>query len=225
MSRPFPSRNAPPPPLHRINGKIRAREVRVIGPDGQQVGVIPLGQAIVMAQNSGLDLVEIAATAIPPVCRIVDYGKFKYERSKREKEGKKHQHSNDVKEIQLSPTIDPHDLGIKLDHAIGFLCEDLKVKISLRFRGRQMAHTEIGMGVVQKFLKDVSGWGQPDNHPKLIGRSINVMISPLPKQKRAKNPKEVAEAAPAAAPTPAAKPVRVVGDSESADEPAKPTAE
>ncbi len=201
MSRPFPSRHSPPPPLHRINGKIRAREVRVIGPDGQQVGVIPLGQAIVMAQGAGLDLVEIAATAVPPVCRIVDYGKFKYELSKKEKEGKKHQHSNDVKEVQLSPTIDPHDLGIKLDHAIGFLCEDLKVKISLRFRGRQMAHTEVGMGVIQKFLKDVAGWGQPDNQPKLIGRSINVMISPLPKQKRAKNPK-AADVPPPAPPKP-----------------------
>lgn len=187
--------------------------------------MIPLGQAIVMAQNSGLDLVEIAATAMPPVCRIVDYGKFKYELSKKEKEGKKHQHSNDVKEIQLSPTIDPHDLGIKLDHAIGFLCEDQKVKISLRFRGRQMAHTEVGMGVVQRFLKDVSGWGQPDNHPKLIGRSINVMISPLPKQKRAKNPKEEAGAVPAAVPAPAAKPVRVAGDSGSEGEPATPPAE
>lgn len=195
MSRPFPSRT-PPPPLHRINGKIRAREVRVIGPDGQQVGVIPLGQAIVMAQNSGLDLVEIAAAAVPPVCRIVDYGKFKYELAKKEKDSRKHQHSNEVKEVQLSPTIDPHDLGIKLEHAIEFLCEDMKVKISLRFRGRQMAHTEVGMGVVQKFLKDITPWGHPDNHPKLIGRSINVMISPLPKQKRARNPKE-AEDAPA----------------------------
>ncbi len=214
MSRPFPSRHAPPQPLHRINGKIRAREVRVIGPAGQQVGVIPLGQAIVMAQNAGLDLVEIAAAAVPPVCRIVDYGKFKYELSKKEKDGKKQHHSNEVKELQLSPTIDPHDLGIKLDHAIGFLCDDMKVKISLRFRGRQMAHTEIGMGVVQKFLKDVSPWGQPDNHPKLIGRSINVMISPLPKQKRAKNPKEAIQP-PAKVVAPEEKPVvkRVTTDS------------
>jgi translation initiation factor IF-3 len=207
LSRPFPSRN-PPPPLHRINGKIRAREVRVIGPDGQQVGVIPLGQAIVMAQNAGLDLVEIAATAIPPVCRIVDYGKFKYEQSKKEREGKKHQHSSEVKEIQLSPTIDPHDLGIKKDHATDFLCEDMKVKVSLRFRGRQMAHTEIGMGVVEKFLRELALWGHPDNQPKLVGRSINVMISPLPKQKRAKHPKDAVGSAPAK-PTapPAAAPV------------------
>lgn len=206
MSRPFPSRN-PPPPLHRINGKIRAREVRVIGPDGQQVGVISLGQAIVMAQNAGLDLVEIAATAIPPVCRIVDYGKFKYELAKKEKEGKKHQHSSEVKEIQLSPTIDPHDLGIKRDHATDFLCEDMKVKVSLRFRGRQMAHTEIGMGVVEKFLRDLAPWGHPDNQPKLVGRSINVMISPLPKQKRAKHPKEGAAGVPAKPVVPPAAPV------------------
>lgn len=194
MSRPFPSRHAPPQPLHRINGKIRAREVRIIAADGSQAGVMDLRQALGMAQSQGLDLVEIAPNAVPPVCRVVDYGKFKYELAKKEKESKKHQHANEVKEVQLSPTIDPHDLGIKMDHAVGFLCEDMAVKISLRFRGRQMAHTEIGMAVVQKFLKDIAPWGQPSNQPKLIGRSINVMIAPLPKQKRAKNPKETGQA-------------------------------
>lgn len=168
-----------------------------------------------MAQNAGLDLVEIAATAVPPVCRIVDYGKFKYELSKKEKEGKKHQHSSEVKEIQLSPTIDPHDLGIKMDHATEFLCEDMKVKVSLRFRGRQMAHTEVGMGVVVKFLRDLAPWGHPDNQPKLVGRSINVMISPLPKQKRAKHPRDAANAAPA-------KPVASDGDGAPAPAPRPP---
>ena len=190
MSRPFPSRFTPPQPLYRINGKIRAREVRVIGPDGQQVGVIDLGAAINMARNQGLDLVEIAATAVPPVCRIVDFGKFKYEMSKKDGESKKHHHANLVKEVQLTPRIDPHDLGIKRDHAIGFLCEDMKVKVALRFRGREMAHTEIGRAVVDKFLKDLAPWGHPDFPPKLIGKSINAMLSPLPKQKRARNPKE-----------------------------------
>ena len=190
MSRPFPSRFTPPQPQYRVNGKIRAREVRVIGPTGQQVGVIDLAAAINMARAQGLDLVEIAATAVPPVCRIVDFGKFKYEMAKKDNESKKHQHANLVKEVQLTPRIDPHDLGIKLDHAVGFLCEDMKVKVALRFRGREMAHTEIGRAVVDKFLKDIAPWGHPDFPPKLIGKSINVMVSPLPKAKRAKDPKE-----------------------------------
>ncbi len=191
MSRPFPSRFSPPQPQYRINGKIRAREVRVIGADGQQIGVMELGGAIKMALSQGLDLVEIAATAVPPVCRIVDFGKFKYETAKKERDSKKHQNASTVKEVQLTPRIDPHDLGIKLDHAVDFLCEDMKVKVALRFRGREMAHTEIGKGVVEKFLKDLAPWGHPDFPPKLIGKAINVMVSPLPKQKRAKHPREL----------------------------------
>jgi translation initiation factor IF-3 len=134
--------------------------------------------------------VEIAATAVPPVCRIVDYGKFKYELSKKERDSKKHQAVNLVKEVQLSPRIDPHDLGIKREHTIGFLCEDMKVKATLRFRGREMAHTEVGKEVMNKFLEQLAPWGHPDFPPKLVGKAINVMISPLPKNKRAKNPKE-----------------------------------
>jgi translation initiation factor IF-3 len=189
LNRPF-SRHQQAQPLHRINGKIRARDVRVIGHDGQQVGVIDLAAAINLARQAGVDLVEIAPNAVPPVCRIIDYGKFKYELSKKERDSKKHQHTNTVKEVQLSPRIDPHDLGIKLEHAIGFLCEDMKVKATLRFRGREMAHTEIGKEVMEKFLEKLSPWGHPDFPPKLIGRAINVMVSPLAKNKRAKNPKE-----------------------------------
>jgi translation initiation factor IF-3 len=195
LSRPF-SRHQPQQPLHRVNGRIRAREVRVIGPDGQQVGVLELPAALNLARAQGVDLVEVAPTAVPPVCRLVDYGKFKYELAKKERDSKKHQHINLVKEVQLSARIDPHDFGIKLDHAIGFLCEDMKVKISLRFRGREMAHTEIGRQVVEKFLDDLGPWGHPDSPAKLIGRSINVMVSPHPKHKRAKNPKEGQELAP-----------------------------
>ncbi len=192
MSRPF-SRPQPGQPQHRINGKIRAREVRVIGIDGQQVGIMDLAAAINLARQNGVDLVEIAATAVPPVCRIVDYGKFKYELSKMERDSKKHQAVNLVKEVQLSPRIDPHDLGIKKEHTIGFLCEDMKVKATLRFRGREMAHTEVGKEVMDKFLEQLAPWGHPDFPPKLVGKAINVMISPLPKNKRAKNPKEASE--------------------------------
>ena len=193
MSRPFPSRS-PSGPSVRINGKIRAREVRVIGPDSQQLGVHSLADAIRMAQGQGVDLVEIAPTATPPVCRLVDYGKFKYEQAKRDKDSKKHQHANRVKELQLSAVIDPHDFQTKFDHAVDFLCDDMKVKIALRFRGREMAHTEFGFQVVNKFLKDLSPWGHPDHDVKLVGRSINVMISPLPRNKRAKHPREGADA-------------------------------
>lgn len=141
-----------------------------------------------MATQQGVDLVEIAPAAVPPVCRLVDYGKFKYEQAKKDKDSRKHHHSNEVKEIQLTPRIDPHDMGIKLEHAIGFLCEDMKVKLALRFRGRELAHKENGFNVVKKFLIDVSPWGHADNEPKLNGKMIQVMLSPQPKHKRAKNP-------------------------------------
>jgi translation initiation factor IF-3 len=143
-----------------------------------------------MARAAGVDLVEIAANATPPVCRLVDFGKYRYEQAKRDKESKKHQHANKVKEVQLSPKIDPHDLGVKIEHAIDFLCEDMKVKIALKFRGREMAHTEIGFQVINKFLQEVAPFGHPDFQAKLIGRGINVMISPLPRNKRARNPKQ-----------------------------------
>src|SRR6185437_3182750 len=127
----------------------------------------------------------------PPVCRVVDYGKFRYEQAKKDKESKKHQHASTVKEVQLSPRIDPHDLGVKTDHAIDFLCEDMKVKVTLKFRGREMQHTEFGFQVIKKFLENISPYGHPDFQPKLIGKGINVMISPLPRNKRAKNPRQV----------------------------------
>jgi translation initiation factor IF-3 len=194
LSRPFPSRGfSSSASFVRINGKIRAREVRVIGVDGAQLGVIPLTEALGIARQAGVDLVEIAPNATPPVCRVVDYGKYRYEQAKKEKESKKHQHASTVKEVQLSPRIDPHDLGVKTVHAIDFLCEDMKVKVTLKFRGREMAHTEFGFQVVKKFIEDIAPYGHPDFSPKLIGKGINVMISPLPRNKRAKNPNQSAE--------------------------------
>jgi len=190
LSRPFPSRNSSPASFIRINGKIRAREVRVIGLDGKQLGVMSLNEALILARQSGVDLVEIAAAATPPVCRIVDFGKFRYEQAKKDKESKKHQHASTVKEVQLSPRIDPHDLSVKVGHAIDFLCEDMKVKVALRFRGREMQHTEFGFQVVQKFIAELAAYGHPDFPPKLIGRGISLMLSPLPRNKRAKNPRQ-----------------------------------
>ncbi len=189
MSRPFPSRSSSSSgSFVRINGKIRAREIRVIGLDGHQLGVKTLGEAINLARANGVDLVEIAPNAVPPVCRLVDYGKFRYEQSKKDKESRKHQHANKVKEVQLSAAIDPHDFAVKLGHAIDFLCEEMKVKASLRFRGREMAHKEFGFQVVERFIKELAPYGHPDAPPKLAGRNINLMLSPLPRNKRAKNP-------------------------------------
>lgn len=189
MSRPFPPRNSNPASFIRVNGKIRAREVRVIGVDNKQVGVVPLNEALNMARLNGVDLVEISPNAEPPVCRLVDFGKFRYELAKKEKESKKHQHASTVKEVQLSPRIDPHDLGIKTQHAIDFLCEDMKVKVALKFRGRENAHTEIGFEVINKFIENIAPYGHPDFQPKLVGKAINLMISPLPRNKRAKHPR------------------------------------
>lgn len=187
MSRPFPPRQYPPSNYTRVNNKIRAREVRLIEED-QQLGIFSLTDALSMARQRGVDLVEIAPNATPPVCRLVDYGKFRYEQAKKDKEAKKHQHANKVKEIQLSANIDPHDFSVKLSHAIEFLCEEMKVKVTLRFRGREMAHQEFGFKQVQNFIKDLTPYGHPDAPPKLIGKGINVMLSPLPRNKRAKNP-------------------------------------
>ena len=207
MSR-FPSRSFQPrEPQHRRNGKIRAREVRVIDDNKEQLGVMPLGDALRLAQSKGLDLIEIAATASPPVCRIVDYGKFRYEESKKEKESQTRQPGNKMKEIQLSAVIDPHDFGVKLAQAIEFLSEDMKVRLKLRFKGRQKAHKEFGFEVLNRFVKDAAAYGRADSPPKMLGdRDLNVLISPLPKDKRPKAPKPPKPAAPAPDPGSAANP-------------------
>jgi translation initiation factor IF-3 len=193
LSRPFPSRNSSSTAHLRVNGKIRAREVRVIDGNDKNLGILLLNDALVLARQHGVDLVEISPTANPPVCRLVQIGKFRYELAKKEKESRKHQHASTVKEIQLSPRIDPHDLGIKLMHAVDFLCEDMKVKVALKFRGREMAHTEIGFDVIRKFLSEIGPYGHQDFEPKLNGRNIVVMITPLPRNKRAKNPRKMDE--------------------------------
>ncbi|HKQ40214.1 MAG TPA: translation initiation factor IF-3 [Verrucomicrobiae bacterium] len=222
MNRPFsPRSSSSGGSFIKVNGKIRAREVRVIGVDGSQLGVLSLQDALNMARNNGVDLVEIAATANPPVCRLVDYGKFRYEQSKKEKESKKRQHATKVKEIQLSPGIDPHDFGVKVHHAIEFLCEDMKVKVTLKFRGREMAHKEFGFKKIEKFVKETSPWGHPDAPPKLVGKGIVLMISPLPRNKRAKDPRPHP---PAEEPSEKPAPGPGKGSSNGAGEPSAPTA-
>jgi len=200
LSRPFPSRSHHSrEPLHRRNGKIRAREVRVIDEAKEQLGVMTLNAALKLAQAKGLDLIEIAANATPPVCRIVDYGKFLYEESKRGKDA--HQSAGRMKELQITPAIDSHDLAVKRDHAIQFLCDDMQVKIKLRFRGRQKAHKEIGLELMNQIVKDLAPYGQADSPPKMLGdRDLNVLLSPLPRNKRAKNPREANAPEPPPAP-------------------------
>jgi translation initiation factor IF-3 len=154
------------------------------------VGILPLHEAISMARTSDMDLVEVAPNATPPVCRVVDYGKFRYEQAKREKESKKHHHASRVKEVQLSASIDPRDYGVKLGHAIDFLCEDMKVKVTLRFRGREMAHQQFGQQIVERFTKDLAPYGHQDAAPRLVGKRLHLMLLPLPRNKRAKNPRQ-----------------------------------
>jgi translation initiation factor IF-3 len=196
LSRPFPSRSyRSREPLHRRNGKIRAREVRVIDETKQQLGVMSLNEALRLAQSKGLDLIEIAAAATPPVCRIVNYGKFLYEEAKRGKEGAGRQATGRMKELQISPAIDPHDLAVKVNHATKFLCDDTKVRVKLRFRGRQKAHKEIGYDLMNRFIKEVAAYGQADAPPKMMGdRDLNVLLSPLPRDRRAKHPRTVESA-------------------------------
>jgi translation initiation factor IF-3 len=204
LSRPFPSRSFQSrEPQHRRNGKIRAREVRVLDEAKEQLGVMSLNEALRLAQGKGLDLVEIAPTATPPVCRIVNYGKFLYEEAKRHKDAQARQSAGRMKELQLSPVIDPHDLAVKRNHAIQFLCDDLKVRIKLRFKGRQKAHKEFGFEVVNRFVKEVAAYGQADSPPKMLGdRDLNVVLSPLHRDKRAKNPRLAASEKPGTGATP-----------------------
>ncbi len=176
-------------PRTRVNDHIRVREVRVVGANGTQIGVMQTRDAIVLAKTHGLDLVEIAATARPPVCKICDFGKFKYEESKKKKENKKSAHVNKTKEIQLRPRCEQHDFDFKLARAVDFLCQDMKVKVYLRFRGRENAHKELGFDAVQRFLDELKLYGKADTKPRLAGRGINVLIQPLSKRDRAVNPR------------------------------------
>ena len=156
--------------------------MRVIDPDGNQLGVMSSDQAYKQAQQIGLDLVEVAPNATPPVCRILDFGKYIYEENKKTKSSKSS--AAKIKEIELTARIDPHDLMTKLTHGEAFLNEGNKVKLRLKFRGREMAHVEIGFAVVKKAIEELSSVGHPDSEPKLAGRNIMVMVSPLPANKR-----------------------------------------
>lgn len=167
----------------RINERIRAREVRVIlASNNEQLGVMRLDEAIRKARGMGLDLVEIAPNAQPPVCRIVDFGKFRYDLSKQEKDKK--QTATKVKEIKFRVNIDEHDYLTKIRHAEDFLDKGNKVKVHLQFRGREMAHQDLGVLVVKRVREDLVGMAHVDMEPKLVGRAIGMTLSPLPVGKR-----------------------------------------
>lgn len=169
----------------RVNERIRAPKVRVVdGVTNQQYGVLATAVALRMARERGLDLVEVAATADPPVCKIVDYGKYKYIQEKHKKEAHKHQKGGKVKELKFRIGIDPHDYNIKIVHAEDFLAEGHKVRIQLQFRGRQMAHQELGHQLAGKIKQDLLTMGHVDQEPKMAGRNINMQISPLPERQR-----------------------------------------
>ncbi|GHV05496.1 translation initiation factor IF-3 [Clostridia bacterium] len=163
---------------HQINEDIRDREVRLIGGDGAQLGVVPLREAMRIAAEQEMDLVKIAPTAAPPVCKIMDYGKFRFEQAKKEKEAKKNQHIVEIKEIRLSPGIDSHDFDFKLKAAIKFLGEGNKVKVSIRFRGREMAHTSIGQQQMLKFAEGCAEDATLERAPKLEGRNMLMFLAP-----------------------------------------------
>src|SRR5216117_1557926 len=170
-------------PQFRVNGRIRAREVRVIlGSTGEQLGVMKLSDALRKAQGIGLDLVEIAPTANPPVCKIVALGKFRYDISKHTKDKKPA--SSKLKEIKFRVNIDEHDYLTKIRHGEEFLDRGNKVRVQLQFRGREMAHQEFGMQLVEKVREDLSGMSQVEMEPKLAGRNITMTLSPLPANRR-----------------------------------------
>ena len=163
---------------HQINEEIRDKEVRLIGADGEQLGIMSASAARQAAIEADLDLVKIAPTANPPVCKIMDYGKFRFEQTKREKEAKKNQHMVEVKEIRMSPVIDVNDFNVKLKNAQKFLADGNRVKVTVRFRGREMAHTNIGEELLTRFAEGCNEIATMDKKPKLDGRFMTIHLSP-----------------------------------------------
>jgi len=162
----------------RVNDKIRSRQVRVIDADGNQLGVLAVDQAIELARAQGQDLVEVAPQADPPVCRILDYGKYKYQQSKRSQAAKRKQRVIQVKEVKFRPKTDEHDYLFKVEHVRRFLRDGNKAKVTIMFRGREMAHTDIGRKILDRVIVDISDTGQVENPPRLEGRNMSMILGP-----------------------------------------------
>ena len=163
-----------------INEQIRDREVRLIGSNGEQLGIMSAREALKIAEEAELDLVKIAPKAKPPVCKIIDYGKYRFEMQKRDKEAKKNQKTVDIKEIRLSLNIDTNDFNTKVNQAAKFLAKGDKVKVSIRFRGREMAHSNLGLEVHKRFAAALEGSATVEKQPKLEGRSMQMFLAPAP---------------------------------------------
>lgn len=175
---------------HQINEEIRDKEVRLIGANGEQLGVVPLQKAFDAAEQANLDLVKIAPKAVPPVCRVMDYGKFRFEQAKKEKEARRNQRVVEIKEIRLSLNIDTHDIEFKTKSARKFLAEGNKLKVSLRFRGRAIAHSQLGEEQLMRFAEGLSDIASVEKPPKLEGRSMMMFLAPKaqkPEPKKAKS--------------------------------------
>lgn len=203
----IPPRNLPPrrPRIREnVNEAIRVREVRAVFPDGS-VEIMPTLAAVRKAQDMGLDLILIAPTAEPPVAKAMDYGQWQYENKKKQHEAKRKQHIILVKELKFRPNTDDHDYDFKKNHAIRFLKEGNRVKAVVQFRGREIAHTDIGRKLLQRFAEDLAAFGTVEGMPKMEGRNAHVLISPV-KAKEAPKEKEPAKEKPAGAPPAAAAP-------------------
>ena len=161
-----------------INEQIRDKEIRLIDENGEQLGIVSSREAQKIADERKLDLVKIAPTAKPPVCRIMDYGKYKFDHAKKEKEARKKQKTVDVKELRLSPSIDTHDVQVKVKKANEFLKDGDKVKISIRFRGREIGHSKVGMQIMEDFAKATEEFGTVDKQPKMEGKSLVMFLAP-----------------------------------------------
>jgi translation initiation factor IF-3 len=190
----------------RINERIRAREVRVIDEKGEQLGILPPFEALKIARERGLDLVEVSPNAVPPVCRIQDYGKFLYEKDKSERAARKKQKIITIKEVKFSVTVDEHDYQTKKNQAVRFLSEGDKVKASLRFRGRQMAHRDLGYNIIHRLIQDIGDIGMVEFMPRMEGTTLHAILAPTKKEaaKKPAAPKPPATAAPAPQAAPAA---------------------
>ena len=169
---------------HQINEEIRDKELRLIGAEGEQLGIMSADEALKIAEEKGFDLVKISPTAVPPVCKLLDYGKFRFEQAKKEKEARKNQHVVEIKEIRMSPSIDVGDFNVKLKNAQKFIAEGNRVKVAVRFRGREMAHTEIGETLLKRFAEQCAEVAVVDKQPKLEGRHMAMFIAPKPSNQK-----------------------------------------
>lgn len=172
----------------RINDRIRAREIRVIDENGEQLGILPPYEALKIARERGLDLVEVSPNAVPPVCRIQDYGRYLYEKEKSERAARKKQKVITVKEVKFSVTVDEHDYQTKKNQAVRFLNEGDKVKASLRFRGRQMAHRELGYNIINRLIQDIGDSGVVEFMPRMEGTILHAILAPSKKQESKPKP-------------------------------------